>query len=109
MTHYVYEIPAGVAPNKQIGAFGNYGDASEFARVERQKLELGEEMLILVVHAESIEKADESAAQLREKFDEARKARYAPTGRVVQFTLNYPAEPAPERIATGSAVIENRP
>jgi len=113
VTHYVYEIPAGMAPNRQIGAYGNYGDASEFARVERQKLKLGDDTLILVVHAESTEKADASAARMREQFDEARKARQAPSGRVVQFMLNFPAEPdeaePAERIATGTAVLERRP
>lgn len=113
MTHYVYEIPAGMAPNRQIGAYGNYGDASEFARVERQKLKLGDDTLILVVHAESTEMADASAARLREQFDEARKARQAPSGRVAQFMLNFPAEPdeaePPDRIATGTAVLERRP
>ncbi len=117
MTHYVYEIPAGVAPNRQIGAYGTYGDASEFARVERQKLALGEETLILVVHAESSDRADASAAGLREKFDEARRARQAPGGRIAQFVLDFPPEPEaedgdepemPERIATGSAVLEQR-
>jgi len=113
MTHYVYEIPPGTAPNRQIGAYGNYGDASEFARVERQKLRLGDETLILVVHAESSEAADASAARLREQFDEARKARPAPSGRVAQFVRNFPAEPdaarAQERIAVGPAVLERRP
>ncbi len=113
MPHYVYEIPAGTAPNRQMGAYGNYGDASEFARVERQKLKLGNDTLILVVHAESSEQADASAARLREQFDEARKARYAPSGRVAQFVLNFPPEPEsgqrPEPIATGTAVLERRP
>ena len=113
MTHYVYEIPAGTAPNRQIGAYGNYGDASEFARVERQKLRLADEKLILVVHAESSEAADASAARLREQFDEARKARQAPSGRVAQFVLNFPPEPeeqtTPEPIATGPAVLDHRP
>ena len=112
MTHYVYEIPAGTAPNRQIGAYGNYGDASEFARVERQKLSLGEDTLILVVHAESTAGADASAARLREQFDQARKARQAPSGRVVQFLQNFPLEPdeadAPEPIAAGTAVLEHR-
>lgn len=113
MTHYVYEIPAGVAPNRQIGAYSTYGDASEFARVERQKLKLGNDMLILVVHAESSAQADTSAAQLRERFDEARRARQAPSGRVAQFMLNFPAEAkepeAPEQIASGPAMLEHRP
>jgi hypothetical protein len=108
MTHYVYEIPTGHAANRQIGAFGSYGDASEFARVERQRLEFGDETLILVVFADSIERADASAAHLRLRFDEARRARQAPTGRVAQFKREYAEEkPEPRQpIATGTAVLE---
>jgi hypothetical protein len=112
MTHYVYEIPSGQLPNRQIGAYGTYGDASEFARVERQKLALGEDTLILVVYAENAEQADASAAQLRGKFDEARSARQAPGARVALFKLEYPVEAEeperqPLRIATGTAVLED--
>ncbi|RYE88334.1 MAG: hypothetical protein EOP19_01715 [Hyphomicrobiales bacterium] len=106
MPHYVYEIPTGDAPNRQIGAYGSYGDASEFARVERQRLKFSDQTLILVVFAESGDLADISARELRERFDEARKARQAPTARVEQFVRTYPAEPEP--VASGTAESEQR-
>jgi len=105
MTHYVYEIPTGFAANRQIGAHGTYTDASAFARAERHRLEFGDETLILVVFAESSERADASAAHLRVRFDEARRARQAPSVRVALFKREYPGEPEPT--ATGPALLQD--
>lgn len=98
MPHYVYEIPRGIAPNRQIGAYPDYLEASTFAKAERERRAFADETLILVVHAQSIEQADASAERLRAKFEEARQARPAPVARVSQFLREYPAEPTPEAL-----------
>jgi hypothetical protein len=93
MPHYVYEIPAGSAPIRQINGFPGYGEASAFANEERAKQSLQDAAMIVVVHAETSQEGDSAARRLQEQFEEARRSRPAPAARVSQFIREYgPAE-----------------
>jgi hypothetical protein len=89
MAHFVYEIPAGAAPNRRIGEFATYDEASEFAKAQRQKQSFNDGNMVSVIHAKDTEMADAGARRLHEQFDEARRSRPPPSGRVVQFTRAY--------------------
>lgn len=104
MPHYVYEIPRGVAPNRRIGTFADYVDASGFARAERQRRAFEDETMVLVVHAANTEQADESAHVLRLRFEEVRQSRPAPVARVAQFVRTYGGE-QPGTVAPGRSQL----
>lgn len=89
MPHYVYEIPVGAVPNRRIGEFAGYAEASDFAIGERQKQSFHDATMVTVIHAATAELADVSARRLHKHFDEARKSRPAPTARVSHFVRTY--------------------
>ena len=92
MPHYIYEIPKGNAAIRQISAFGDYAEASAFAREERQRRDFHDHSLVIVVHAETSEAAEAAAQKLQDDFEEARQNRPAPVARVSRFIRDYPAE-----------------
>ena len=89
MPHYVYEIPAGSAPIRQVNAFPFYAEASGFANAARAKQSLHDAAMVVVVHAETSEEGDAGARKLQEQFDEARRSRPAPAARVSHFIREY--------------------
>lgn len=109
MPHFVYEIPIGVAPNRRIGEFPNYVEASAFAKAAREKQAFGDGVMVSVIHADTIDLAETGARQLHEQYDEARLSRQPPSGRIAQFVLNYSddhAAPA-EAITDGPALLSH--
>ena len=97
MPHYVYEIPAGSAPIRQINAFPGYVEASAFADEERARQSLHDAAMVVVVHAETSEEGDTGARKLQEQFEEARRSRAAPTARVSHFIREYGGTEPDER------------